>query len=90
MIYIQSTQGLPILATYSATSKIRITASAVNQDLGSSFSKNIVEQKDPRFVYAIARAVTADVPNKNWDFFPLEEIQRAYPYGQPQYIRYRL
>ena len=79
MIYIQSTQGLPILATYSATSKIRITASAVNQDLGSSFSKNIVEQKDPRFVYAIARAVTADVPNKNWDFFPLEEIQRAYP-----------
>ena len=34
MIYIQSTQGLPILATYSATSKIRITASAVNQDLG--------------------------------------------------------
>lgn len=70
---------MPILATYDPNGSIKITASAINQDLGNSFSKYIVEQKDPRFVYAIARAVTADVPNKNWDFFPLEEIQRAYP-----------
>ena len=70
---------MPILATYNPNGGIKIKASALNQDLGNSFSKFIVEQKDPRFVYAIARAVTADVPNKNWDFFPLEEIQRAYP-----------
>lgn len=69
---------MPILATYDPNGSIKIQASAINQDLGNSFSKFIVEQKDPRFVYAIARAVTADVPNKNWDYFPLEEIKKSY------------
>ena len=69
---------MPILATYNPNGSIKIKASAINQDLGNSFSKFIVEQKDPRFVYAIARAVTADVPNKNHDLFPLDEIKKAY------------
>lgn len=79
MFYIHSNQSMPILATYAPSGGIKIKAAALNQDLGNSFSKSIVEQKDPRFVYAIARAVTAEVPNKNWDLFPMEEIQRAYP-----------
>ena len=79
MFYIHSNQSMPILATYNPNGGIKIKATALNQDLGNSFSKSIVEQKDPRFVYAIARAVTAEVPNKNWDLFPMEEIQRAYP-----------
>ena len=79
MFYIHSNQSMPILATYNPNGSIKIKATALNQDLGNSFSKSIVEQKDPRFVYAIARAVTAEVPNKNWDLFPMEEIQRAYP-----------
>lgn len=78
MFYIRSNQKLPILATFAPNKGIKIQASAINQDLGNSFSKFIVEQKDPRFVYAIARAVTADVPNKNWDYFPLEEIKKSY------------
>ncbi len=78
MFYIKSSQKLPILATFAPNRGIKIKASAINQDLGNSFSKFIVEQKDPRFVYAIARAVTADVPNKNWDYFPLEEIKKSY------------
>ena len=79
MFHLHSTAiKLPILATYNPSGAIKIKASAINQDLGNSFSKFIVEQKDPRFVYAIARAVTADVPNKNGDMFPLEEIKKSY------------
>lgn len=73
-----STQSMPILATYNPTGVIKIQAAALNENLGEQFKTHIVEQKDPRFVYAIARAVTADVPNKNHDLFPLDEIKRAY------------
>lgn len=78
MFFKTSTQSLSILATYNPTGNISIKASAINEDLGNTFRSHIVEQKDPRFLYAIARAVTADVPNKNKDMFPLEEIKRAY------------
>lgn len=78
MLNIVSTQSMPILATYNPQGNISIKASAIGEDLGNTFRTHIVEQKDPRFVYAIARAVTADVPNKNKDMFPLEEIKRAY------------
>lgn len=78
MFYKTDTQSLAILATYNPTGNISIKASAIGEDLGNSFRTHIVEQKDPRFVYAIARAVTADVPNKNRDMFPLDEIKRAY------------
>ena len=77
-VFKTSTQSLSILATYNPTGNISIKASAINEDLGNTFRSHIVEQKDPRFLYAIARAVTADVPNKNKDMFPLEEIKRAY------------
>jgi D-ribose pyranose/furanose isomerase RbsD len=73
-----STQSMPILATYNPSGNIVIKASALAENLGDDFRSHIVEQKDPRFVYAIARAVTADVPNKNHDMFPLDEIKRAY------------
>lgn len=69
---------MPILATYNPQGNIVIKASALCENLGDDFRSHIVEQKDPRFVYAIARAVTADVPNKNHDMFPLDEIKRAY------------
>ena len=78
MFYKTDTQSLAILATYNPMGNISIKASAIGEDLGNAFHTHIVEQKDPRFVYAIARAVTADVPNKNRDMFPLEEIKRAY------------
>ena len=78
MFSVTSTQTMPILATYNPNGKIAITASAIGEDLGNTFRTHIVEQKDPRFLYAIARAVTADIPNKNKDMFPLDEIKRAY------------
>lgn len=78
MFSITSTQAMPILATYNPNGIIAIKASAIGEDLGQQFRTHVVEQKDPRFVYAIARAVTADVPNKNKDMFPLDEIKRAY------------
>lgn len=78
MFYKTDTQSLAILATYNPMGNISIKASAIGEDLGNAFHTHIVEQKDPRFVYAIARAVTADVPNKNRDMFPLDEIKRAY------------
>lgn len=78
MFSVTSTQSMPILATYNPNGKIAITASAISEDLGNTFRTHIVEQKDPRFLYAIARAVTADIPNKNRDMFPLDEIKRAY------------
>ena len=78
MFSVTSTQTMPILATYNPNGKISITASAIGEDLGNTFRTHIVEQKDPRFLYAIARAVTADIPNKNKDMFPLDEIKRAY------------
>lgn len=71
-------EKLSILATYSPAQGVHITASAVSEKLGETFDTHIIEKKDPRFVYAIARAVTADVPNKNHDMFPLEEIKKAY------------
>ena len=78
MFSVTSTQTMSILATYNPSGKIAIKASAIGEDLGNTFRTHIVEQKDPRFLYAIARAVTADIPNKNKDMFPLDEIKRAY------------
>lgn len=78
MFSILSSQQMPIIATYNPMGGIKITASAVGEEPGTMFNTHIVERKDPRFVYAIARAVTADVPNKNRDMFPLEEIKKAY------------
>ena len=40
--------------------------------------ESIVEAKQGNFVYAWARAVTANVPNGNADIFPLDEIKKAY------------
>jgi len=42
-------------------------------------SKDIViEEKGDDFLYFVARAITADVPNGNYDMFPAEEIKASY------------
>ena len=40
--------------------------------------KNLLTDKDPDFVYFVARAVTADIPNGNGDLFPWAELQKSY------------
>jgi hypothetical protein len=38
----------------------------------------IIEERDPDFVYFRARAVTADVPNGNGDLFTRAELEKSY------------
>lgn len=42
--------------------------------------ESILEKKDTdNFLYFVARAIDADIPNGNGDYFPFEEIEKAYP-----------
>jgi len=75
---LKKAETLEILATYSANKGIKVTAGVVQDNLSDMFRKRIVERKDSSFLYFIARAVTAEVPNKNHDMFPLDEIKEHY------------
>lgn len=76
--------SLQILSVYNTAADIaknnaiRITA-AITEPTRQSFSTRVVDLDDPRFVYAVCRAVTADCPNKNGDMFTSAELKRAYP-----------
>lgn len=40
---------------------------------------NVIEKKDTdNFLYFVARAIDADIPNGNGDYFPLKEIESSY------------
>lgn len=81
-----TTQGtsLQILSVYNTASDIsknnafRVTAS-ITEPTRQAFSTRVVDLDDPRFVYAVCRAVTADCPNKNGDMFTSAELKKAYP-----------
>lgn len=81
-----TTQGtsLQILSVYntaadiSKNNAIRVTAS-ITEPTRQAFSTRVVDLDDPRFVYAVCRAVTADCPNKNGDMFTSAELKKAYP-----------
>ena len=80
------TQGIPIqiLSVYknasdiAANKPLHVTA-AVSDITRTALSTRVVDLDDPRFVYAVCRAVTADCPNKNGDMFTAAELKRAYP-----------
>ena len=80
------THGIPIqiLSVYKSASDIaankplHVTA-AVSDTTRTALSTRVVDLDDPRFVYAVCRAVTADCPNKNGDMFTAAELKRAYP-----------
>ena len=50
--------------------------------------KDLMKNKDPEFLYFFARAITANVPNGNGDFFPLEEVEASYQTFIDKHIDY--
>jgi len=41
-------------------------------------SGEVIESRNPDFIYIRGRAITADEPNGNGDYFPKEELQASY------------
>ena len=52
----------------------------LDQNVFNAVAERYRVSKDPSdFIYTVARAVTADVPNQNGDAFPIEELLSLHP-----------